>query len=70
MGQNKSDLINEFINNQSLVNIQNMKNEGLNIFSFKQGNWVKIDSYSLPFNKDRIIKLYDDNFEPVGCGVF
>ena len=68
--QNKADLINEFINNQSLVSIQNMKNEGLNIFKMKGGYWVKMDRYSLPFNKDRIVKLYNDQHKLVGCAVF
>lgn len=68
MKENKEELIYQFMNNQSLTSIQELKNIGITIKHIVHQKWVNVTSYILPI--ERYIILYDNNLMPNGIGVY
>lgn len=64
----KTDIVNRFLKNQTLTNIQELKNAGIGLRILKNNQWEILPEYKLPFQ--RVIPLYDDNFEICYLGVY
>jgi hypothetical protein len=62
------DLIEQFRENQTLTNIQKLKNAGIGLRILKNNKWEEFKVYKLPF--DRFVALYNDNFEPFAIGIY
>lgn len=48
----------DFINNQTLTNLESMKNVGLSIKILTFGEWKPLDNFSLPLDGFHFVKLY------------
>jgi len=67
----KEKLIEEFKCEQTLSNLQILKNEGLSIKKITGGEWRTIKVFKLPF--DNVIPLYtikNNTMEVEGIGVY
>lgn len=54
----KMQLIDNFLNNQTLTELQKLNNAGVGLFIIKSGEFVIMKQYELPLNKERQIKIY------------
>lgn len=64
----KETAIFNFKADQSLSNIQKMKNLGIDLMILKSNKWQPLHEYKLPF--ERFITLYSDDFKISGIGVY
>lgn len=65
---NLEELIKSFSKNQTLKNIEDLKNVGIGLKQLKNNKWERLTEYKLPF--DRWILLYNDNLELSDIGVY
>ena len=65
---NLEELIKSFSKNQTLKNIEDLKNVGIGLKQLKNNKWEQLTEYKLPF--DRWILLYNDNLELSDIGVY
>ena len=63
-----TDVIRRFSENQSLTLIGEMKKRGVGLKILKNNKWERLPEYKLPF--ERIIPLYNDDFEICDIGVY
>lgn len=62
--------IDNFINCQSLTNYQKMVNIGLEFKHIVNNKWVRLTEYKLPFENKHLIKLYNDDIQLIGLGIY
>jgi len=61
----KDSIINKFEKDQTLTNIQEIKNAGMGLYKIQNNKWEELKLYTLPV---RFVKLYNDSFELIGIG--
>lgn len=66
--EQKEQIIEQFKQNQTLTNLQQIKNAGMTIGTLKDNQWKPLHTYNLPF--PNIIALYNDKFEIHAIGVY
>ena len=59
--ESKEKLISQFRSNQTLTNLQHLKNAGIELKTRKNNQWEEVPIFELPF--ERFIPLYDNDFQ-------
>ena len=65
-------LIRSFQENQTLANLQDIKNAGLKIEQLKNNKWQEVSEFTLPFKNTVPLYLKDEkgNFNIVALGIY
>lgn len=66
--QELENLVKQFKENQTLTNLQPLKNNGIELYKMSWGKWERIAEYKLPI--ERFIRLYNDKFILIGIGYY
>jgi hypothetical protein len=62
---------NQFKKNQTLTNLEKLKNNGIKLFNISNGEWKELHEFTLPF--DQMIPLYkkeNGQFKFYAIGVY
>ena len=64
----------DFMKNQTLSNLQLMKNEGMNLYQLKNNQFEIMHEYTLPLSSDRLVIIYEKvnskAVQPIGVAIY
>jgi hypothetical protein len=70
----KSQVAIDFMKNQTLSNLQEMKNEGMNLYELKNNKFEIMHEYTLPLDTERLVIIYEkvnsQAVQPIGVAVY
>jgi len=61
-------LILEFRHNQTLTNLEKLKNNGINLYKLSFNKWIKLHEFKLPI--ERFVRLYNNDLKLIGIGIY
>lgn len=64
----------DFMKNQTLSNLQLMKNEGMDLYQLKNNKFEVMHEYTLPLKTERFVTIYEkvnsQAIQPIGVAVY
>ena len=64
----------DFMENQTLSNLQLMKNEGMELYKLQNNKFEVMHEYTLPLKSERLVTIYEkvnsQAVQPIGVAVY
>lgn len=70
----KSQVAIDFMKNQTLSNLQTLKNEGMDLYELKNNKFQIMHEYTLPLDVERLVIIYEKvnskAVQPIGVAIY